>query len=245
LKRSDALSDLIRLAQLSKVKKLHLANFDLMIPGRDNRLGPIPGLFTEMYKIDYKVRKPLVAGYNPSLITQFVGLDARLIRQLEGEITNETDVSLSELHRIDPLLQYDDAHHDSMSQYIVPTSFRFSDASKRVQNPTEFVISLHRSVRGLTDADNACVVLWSLSVFFPSLFALPGRNSFVFSIVVLRRALSLMTNWQHPNRFHLITKADCIDFMLFHFQPHCFFHSEVIVDCPPKRTRESDLRISL
>jgi hypothetical protein len=77
----------------------------------------------------------------------------------------------------------------------VPTSFRFSDGSKRVQNPTEFVMSLHQSVRGLTDPNNGCVVRWPLPVFSASLFALPGRNFFVFSVVVvIRRALSLMTN---------------------------------------------------
>jgi hypothetical protein len=74
-----------------------------MIPGRVDRLAPIPVLFIGVYEADYEVRRLLAAGHSPSLIAQCVGLDARLIRQLEEEIMDGTVASLSELHRIDPL----------------------------------------------------------------------------------------------------------------------------------------------
>jgi hypothetical protein len=129
-----------------------------MIPGRVHRRAPIPGPLTRVHATDSKVRRLLAACYSPSLITQCVGLDARLIRQLEEAIMDETVVSLSELHRIDSFLQFYDPYRDLVSRCIAPTSNRFSDALEKVQNPIEFVISLHGFVRGLIDPGHGCLV---------------------------------------------------------------------------------------
>jgi hypothetical protein len=67
-----------------------------MIHGRVHRLAPIPGLFARMYEIDYEARRLLAAAHSHSFIAQCVGLDARLIRQLEEEMMDETVDSLSE-----------------------------------------------------------------------------------------------------------------------------------------------------
>jgi hypothetical protein len=75
-----------------------------MIPGRVHRLASIPGRFTGMYETDYEVRRLLAAGHSPLFIVQCVGLDARLIRQFEEVIIDETVFRLSELHQIDSLL---------------------------------------------------------------------------------------------------------------------------------------------
>jgi hypothetical protein len=111
-----------------------------------------------VYEADYEAMSLFAAGHNLSLIAQCVGFEVKFICQLEEEIMEETVISWSELHRIDPLLQFDAAYRDLVSRYITSTSRRFSDALKRVQNTTEFVLSLHLFVRGLTDPGNGCVV---------------------------------------------------------------------------------------
>jgi hypothetical protein len=96
-------------------------------------------------------------------------------------------------------------------------------------------MSLHRFIRGLTDPGNGFVIRWPLPAFSAGLFALLGGNSLMFSmVVVICHALSLITNWQHPNQFCLIATADCIDFLLFYVPRHRSFNSEVIVDYPPE-----------